>query len=66
MWGIIVREIYKDGKRYKTLDELEAAVKRAFYGVSKECVDNLANSILERCFEVHFRGGKSIQSHMSL
>lgn len=52
LWGILVRQVYKNNKQYKSIDELWNAVQESWYSIEPETFQNLINSMKNRIFEV--------------
>lgn len=52
LWGIIVRRIYANNRRYQNVDELKTAISQAWAGISQEVIDNLVLSMDNRIFQV--------------
>lgn len=57
VWGILVREIYDDGKQYNTVDELEVAIRNSWRTISTQTLQNLSQSMPNRIFQVINRNG---------
>lgn len=58
LWGILVRKIYAEGKQYATIDELKAAISKAWENIEKSVLENLTVSMTNRIFQVINRNGK--------
>lgn len=52
LWGLIVRQVYKNFKQYNSINELWNAVQDAWYEIEPEYLQNLINSMKNRIFEV--------------
>lgn len=48
LWGIMARMVYRDGKVYSSLQELETACRLAWDDITQDLIDNLFNSIERR------------------
>lgn len=61
LWGIMSKVVYKDGKTYRTIDELWLAVQAAFEAISAQTLQNLYQSMYTRLVKVLESGGKRIK-----
>lgn len=52
VWGMVVRTVYKDGKRYENKEQLGEAVFDAFMNLSLDYIRNLYHSMPRRCLSV--------------
>lgn len=52
LFGIIVRDIYEDGRQYQTVDELKNAIVEAFRRVNVNLLSTLAESMKDRIFKL--------------
>ena len=59
LWGVLVREVYKDGRQYDSVAELEKAVKLAWSRITVQLLKKLVNSMPQRINEVIKNHGKS-------
>ena len=58
LWGIVSRRVYKDGRDYKSTDDLWENVSEAFTSISSELITNLYNSIPKQLVSVLEQKGK--------
>lgn len=61
LWGILVRRIYANNKRYSTVNELNAAISEAWDSVEPSIIKNLINSMPNRIFSIISKGGGPIK-----
>lgn len=52
VWKYVARNIYKDGRRFKTKEELGTAVFESFMNISMNYIKNLYHSMTRRCISV--------------
>lgn len=52
VWGLMVRDVYRDNKQYATVAELKIAVVEAWSNLNLHTLDNLARSVPNRLIEV--------------
>ena len=52
LWGLLVRNVYRDNKQYSTVIELKEAILESWGGLDLYTLDNLAKSIPTRLIEV--------------
>jgi transposase len=57
VWAILVRAVYKDGKVFSTVAELEEAVFRAWKGIKQSEIDHLIESMGSRILELSKKEG---------
>ena len=57
VWGALVREVYKNGKQYDTVDELCAAIKKGAKSIKGSYLRSLVRSSPKRAMKVLERGG---------
>lgn len=58
VWGILVRQVYKDNKQYSCLAELRQAIQSAWNNLKFETLLELTNSVPTRIFDcIAARGG---------
>lgn len=58
IWGWMARKVYANRKQYRSLEEIEVAVKQAWRDIEKDFIDNLLSSMQNRAIEVlQKRGG---------
>lgn len=60
LWGILTRVVYAENKQYNTKAELWTAVQRAWASISNETIQNLINSMPNRCIQVIQADGNAI------
>lgn len=58
IWGILVRRIYDNRKQYDTIDELKAAILKAWENIEPNILKNLVASMPKRIFQVIERAGR--------
>lgn len=58
LWGILVREVYKNGKQYDNVPQLKRAILDAWRKVEKTTLQKLVDSMPNRIFEVISKQGK--------
>jgi len=59
MWGILVRDIYVNGKQYDNIDQLKNAISAVWDKVGKSILQKLVDSMPSRIFEVISKQGNS-------
>lgn len=52
LWGHIVRQVYKNNRQYKSVDELWNSVQDSWFSIEPEYLQNLINSMKSRIFAV--------------
>lgn len=57
LWGIIVRRLYANNKKYDTLRELKTAIEEIWVNLEPEVLNNLVDSMNNRLFEVIRKNG---------
>lgn len=57
LWGLLVRAVYKENKKYSTVQELKDAIEQAWEEIPNETLASLANSMPNRIFEVINKNG---------
>ena len=60
LWGIIVRDIYHEGKKYNNTNELTEAILKSWNSVPEETLKKLSNSMYRRVFMIGAKKGSSI------
>lgn len=60
LWGILARAVYKDGRQFENLRQLEECVKTAWRQIPQQTIDALINSMPGRVFEVIRRNGMQL------
>lgn len=58
LWGILARLVYKGGRQFRTVRDLEVAVREAWRSIPPKTLENLVNSMPSRIFETIKRNGK--------
>ena len=58
LWGMLVRLVYKGGRQYKTVQELEVAINNFWREIRIGTFENLVNSMSNSVFEVIKKNGK--------
>jgi len=61
LWGIMVRNVYRHGRQYNSLVELEAAIRHEWEAIPIETLHNLNQSMKRRIFDVVYNHGKFIK-----
>ena len=61
IWGIMCRNVYKDGKSYANVSELRKAILAAWNAISMEQLQALSDSMESRVFSCIRSGGKAIK-----
>lgn len=62
LWGIVAREVYKNGKQYGTVQALEVGIRNAWREVRIETLETLVNSMPNRLFNLVKNGGKQLKN----
>ena len=60
LWGMMARDVYKDGKQYDTKNDLKNAIYDAWDKFSRETAVKLRDSMCNRCISVIERRGLKI------
>lgn len=58
LWGILARQVYKGGRQFKTVRELESAVREAWSLIPDTTLQKLVKSMPNRIFETIQKNGK--------
>ena len=58
VWGALVREVYKNGMQYDTVDELRSAIKKGVKSIKGSYLRSLVRSVPKRAMNVLERGGR--------
>ena len=58
IWGIVSKEVYKEGREYHDADELWESVSETFLGIPDVVIQKLYNSIPERLIAVLEQRGR--------
>ena len=61
LWGIIVRDIYKDSKHYGSKDELKVAIMEAWNNIPVSTLHSLYESMHNRCVSLIEREGRKLK-----
>lgn len=59
LWGILVRDVYRNGKQYNSVPELKEAILKAWVKVEKATLQKLIDSMPNRIYEVISNKGNS-------
>uniref|UniRef100_A0A914YW33 Tc1-like transposase DDE domain-containing protein n=1 Tax=Panagrolaimus superbus TaxID=310955 RepID=A0A914YW33_9BILA len=57
-WGYLVRKVYANGKKYQTVAKFETSIIDAWESIPQSLINNLIQSMKNRCFEVISNQGK--------
>ena len=60
LWGILAREVYKNGMQYKNKQELMNSIKEAWKNIPKNVLKELTNSMTPRLMQVIEKKNDSI------
>lgn len=60
VWGMMVRDVYDNGKQYTTVAELREAIKSAWNNVTAKSLENLNKSMVKRMKMVFKNDGNTI------
>lgn len=60
LWGILAREVYKNGMQYKNKQELMTSIKKAWKNIPKNVLKELTNSMTSRLIKVIEKKGDII------
>ena len=60
VWGLMVREVYKNRRQFSTVQELKAAILVAWNSLGSDVIKNLVASMKNRIFQVINRSGQVI------
>ena len=58
LWGILARKVYRNGRQFQTVSELQTRIKEAWNQLPIETLQSLINSMPSRIFEVISNKGK--------
>lgn len=58
LWGILCRKVYAGGRQFKTVSELEVAIRNGWREIRLETLESLVNSMPKRVFEVIKENGR--------
>lgn len=51
VWGLMIRDVYNDGRQYNDLDELETAIRVAWENITQEKISRLILTMNKRLFD---------------
>ena len=57
LWGILVREVYKNHRQFASVRELKTAIKAAWQNLDQGIIRKLVESMPKRIFQVINRSG---------
>ena len=57
LWGILVREVYANNRQYDDVETSQNAIFEAWDNINDETLQNLADSMKNRVYQVIERGG---------
>jgi transposase len=60
LWGILVKEVYKDGRFFSTVLELKNAISESWTQIDQNLIKRLINTMEKRVNEVIDKNGQSI------
>ena len=60
MWGILVRKVYMNNRKFRDVEELKAAVIEAWDHIDEDTMRNLVDSMPNRLYEVATKHGGPI------
>lgn len=60
LWGILARDVYRNGKQYTTIQELEVGVRNAWRETRIQVLETLVNSMPKRVYELVKKQGKHL------
>lgn len=63
LWGIVVREVYKEGRQYNDTNELKAAITAAWQAIPQQTLQNLVRSMPSRTDLVMEANGWEIEKY---
>ena len=52
LWGILVRQVYRDFRQFESLQDLREAIETAWDNIDPEVLKKLADSMTKRCIKV--------------
>jgi hypothetical protein len=58
LWGIVSRDVYKNGKQYNNVSQLKNEIQVAWSGISIDTLQNLNHSMKNRVCEVLMNHGR--------
>lgn len=57
LWGIILRQVYRNGKQFQTTEDLKQRIWDVWNDISPEILQNLITSMPNHLFEVILKDG---------
>lgn len=60
LWGILVRDVYRDLRQFQTKQELREAIVASWEAIATETLSKLHGSMPKRCLDVVARHGRKI------
>jgi transposase len=60
LWGILVRLVYPNGRKYNTVPELKRALLDAWYQIESSVLKKLVESMHKRLIEVLKKNGRKV------
>lgn len=57
LWGILVRDVYKNGRQFQKCEELKDAIRQAWKNIRPAQIQTLVNSMPNRIFDVILHNG---------
>ena len=60
LWGVIVRDIYREGKKYNNTHELKNAILQSWASIPEETIKALSESMYDRISKIGVKKGESI------
>jgi len=60
LWGVLVRDVYRNGRQYSTVSELKAAILNSWDEIENSVLEKLADSMKNRVFKLIKQNGKTI------
>lgn len=58
LWGAIVRDVYREGKKYNNTDDLKKAILESWESISAETIKALSGSMYGRIFKIGVKKGR--------
>ena len=52
LWGVVARRVYKDGRKFTTVEELKDGIRKAWASIDGSLMRNLVESMPRRIFAV--------------
>ena len=60
IWGIIVRDVYVNGRQFRSINELREAITKSLASIPKKILQNLITSMHKRLIKVIKKNGRFI------